>query len=106
MTRMSALGMSWRQAFVLALFDPLALLAVAVIGAAAAAVTLALILRRVVDLSPLTSSQAAVPVQLDAAPILITAAAAVIVALAAVAAEQLLARRANTATALRAEEAT
>lgn len=106
MTRMSALGMSSRQAFVLALFDPLSLLAVGIIGMAAAVVTLALILRRVVDLSPLTSSQVAVPVQLYAYALLIPAACALILALAAVAAEQLLAHRKSTATALRTEEAT
>jgi putative ABC transport system permease protein len=106
MTRMSALGMSSRQAFALALFDPLSLLAVAIIGTTAAIITLALILRRVVDLSPLTSSQVTVPVQLYAPPIIITAACAIILALAAIAAEQLLARRNNTATALRTEETT
>jgi putative ABC transport system permease protein len=105
MTRMSALGMSSRQAFVLALFDPLALLAVGTIGMAAAAVTLALILRRVIDLAPLTSSQVAVPVQLSVAPLLIPAACAIGLALVAVAAEQLLARRGSTARALRTEEA-
>jgi putative ABC transport system permease protein len=106
MTRMSALGMSSRQAFVLALFDPLSLLAVGLFGMAAAVVTLALILHRVVDLSPLTSSQVAVPVQLYAYALLIPAACALVLALAAVAAEQLLAHRKSTATALRTEEAT
>jgi putative ABC transport system permease protein len=106
MTRMSALGMSSRQAFVLALFDPLALLAVGILGMTAAVVTLALILRRVVDLSPLTSSQVAVPVQLYAYALLIPAGCVLLLALAAVAAEQLLAHRNSTATALRTEEAT
>jgi putative ABC transport system permease protein len=106
MTRMSALGMSSRQAFALALFDPLALLATAIIGTAAAIATLALILHRVVDLSPLTSSTTTVPVQLYPTPILITAATAITLALAGITTEHLLARRNNTATALRTEEAT
>jgi putative ABC transport system permease protein len=105
MTRMSALGMSPRQAFALALFDPFALVAVAIIGTTAAIFSLTLILHRVVDLSPLTSSQVTVPVQLYPTPILITAAAAITIALAGITTEQLLAHRNNTATALRTEEA-
>ncbi len=105
LTRMSALGMPASQTLALALFDPLALLAVALIGMAATTTTLTLILRRVVDLSPLTSSQVTVPVQLYPTPLLIAAAAAITLALAAITTEHLLART-NTATALRTEEAT
>lgn len=105
-TRMSALGMSSRQALALALFDPLALLTVAITGTAAAITTLTLILRQTVDLSPLTSSPATVPVHLYPTPILITAAAAITLTLTAITTEQLLTRHHNTATTLRTEEAT
>jgi hypothetical protein len=105
MTRMSALGMSAREALALALFDPLSLLAVGIVGTAAAVVTLALILRKVIDLSPLTSSQVPVPVQLYAPALLIPAGCAVLLALGAVTAEHLLAHRGSTVTALRTEEA-
>jgi putative ABC transport system permease protein len=105
MTRMDALGMSSRQALVLALFDPLSLLAVAILGMAAAAIALAVILRKVVDLAPLTSSQVPVPVQLSAPALLIPAVIAIALALAAVATEQVLARRRNSpARELRTEE--
>jgi putative ABC transport system permease protein len=105
MTRMSALGMPFPQALALALFDPLSLLAVGVIGMAAATVTLALIMRKVIDLSPLTSSQVPVPVQLYTPALLIPAACAIALTLTAIAAEQLLARRNSTVRALRTEEA-
>jgi putative ABC transport system permease protein len=104
-TRMSAMGMSSGQARALTLFDPAGLLAVAIAGMVVAGTALSLISRQVVNLAALTSSASPAPVTLDAAAILIPAAGVIAAALAAMAVEHVLASRAESATALRFEEA-
>jgi putative ABC transport system permease protein len=104
-TRMSAMGMSARQARALALFDPMALLIVAIAGMAAAGTLLSLISSQVIALRSLTSSASPVPVRLDLAALLYPAAGAIALALIIIAAEHGLASRAETAAALRHEEA-
>lgn len=104
-SRMSALGMSGQQIRALSLTDPLALLAVAVLGMVVAALTLILISGEAVNLAALTGATAATGVSLSVPAILITAAAAIVLALVVTATEDALAARAGTATALRTEEA-
>jgi putative ABC transport system permease protein len=104
-TRMSALGMSSRQARALALFDPVSLLIVAIAGMAAAGTLLALISSEVVPLRSLTGSAGPVAVQLNLTALAYPAAGVVALALIIIAAEHGLAARAESAADLRNEEA-
>ncbi len=104
-TRMSALGMSSRQARALALFDPVSLLIVAIAGMAAAGTLLALISSEVIPLRSLTGSAVPVPVQLNLTALLYPAAGVAALALIIIAAEHALAARAESAADLRNEEA-
>jgi putative ABC transport system permease protein len=103
-TRMTALGMSARQARALALTDTIPLLAVAILGMTAAGAALVLISGQVVNLGPLTGSGSVVPVRLDWPALVVPAAAAIVLALAGVGLENWRAGRADSATALRADE--
>jgi putative ABC transport system permease protein len=103
-TRMSALGMSTRQSGALALTDTIPLLVVAILGTAAAAATLVVISRNIVNLAPLTGSGSPVGVTLTVPALLAPAAAVVVLALGGVAFEQWRANRGESATALRTEE--
>lgn len=104
-TRLTAMGMSARQARALALFDPVALLAVAVLGMAAAVSLLSVISRQIIPLNSLTSSPALVPVSLSVTAVAIPAASVIVLALIAISAEHLFATRSESARALRREEA-
>jgi len=103
-TRMTALGMTARQARALALTDTIPLLAVAILGMTAAGTALVLISGHVINLGPLTGSATTVPVTLDWPALAIPAAAATTLALTAIAIENWRAGRADSATALRAEQ--
>jgi putative ABC transport system permease protein len=104
-SRMSAMGMSSRQARALALFDPVALLIVAVVGMLMSAGLLALISRQIIPLSSLTSSSSPVPVSLSLPALALPAAGAVALALIVITAEHVLAARSESSQALRYEEA-
>jgi putative ABC transport system permease protein len=104
-SRMSAMGMPVRQAGALALTDTIPLLVVAILGTVAAGAALVLISRKVVNLAPVTGAGSPVGVILTAPALLIPAAAIIILALSGVAIEHWRATRAETATALRTEEA-
>jgi putative ABC transport system permease protein len=104
-SRMAALGMSTRQAGALALTDTIPLLVVAALGTVAAGEALVLISEHVVNLAPLTGSGGAVGVTLTVPALLIPAAAVIILAIGAMAIEHWRATRAESATALRTEEA-
>jgi len=104
-TRMAGLGMSSSQARALALFDPVSLLTVAIVGTLAAGAGLSLISRQVINLAALTSSATPAPVRLDLLALLVPAAGVVVLALVMVASEHALASRGESATALRTEEA-
>ncbi len=104
-SRMTAMGMSSRQAGALALTDTIPLLVVAILGMAASGAALVLISRNVVNLAPLTGSGGVVGVTLTLPALLVPAAAVIVLALGAVALEHWRAARAESATALRTEEA-
>jgi putative ABC transport system permease protein len=104
-TRMNAMGMPSRQARALALTDTIPLLAVAILGTIAAAAALVTISKNVVNLAPLTGAGSPVGVTLNPTALLIPAAAIIVLALTGVAIEHWRATRAETATALRTEEA-
>jgi len=104
-SRMAGLGMERGQARTLVLFDPVPLLAIAVVGTVASAAALSLISRQVINLAAVTGSASPAPVSLNAAAMIVPVASAVVLGLLAVAAENALAGRGDTATALRLEEA-
>jgi hypothetical protein len=94
-----------RQAGALALTDTIPLLVIATAGTAGTAATLVLISKNVVNLAALTGAGSPVGVTLTAPALLIPAAAVIILALGGVAFEHRRAARAESATALRTEEA-
>jgi putative ABC transport system permease protein len=104
-SRMTAMGMSSRQAGALALTDTIPLLVIAILGTAAAGAALVLVSRSVVNLAPLTGAGGAVGVTLTVPALIVPAAAVIVLALGAVAFEHWRATRAESATALRTEEA-
>ncbi len=103
-SRLSALGMSGRQARALAFTDPMSLLSVAVLGMVTAGSVLVLISAQTVNLGPLIGAVGAVGITMNLPALLIPALVAVVAALAGTAIENRLAERAGTATALRTEE--
>jgi hypothetical protein len=103
-SRLSALGISVRQARALALTDPVSLLSVAVLGMVTAGSVLVLISAQTVNLGPLIGAAGAAGVTMNLPALLIPALIAVVAALAATAIENRLAEQAGTATALRTEE--
>lgn len=105
-SRLSALGISGRQARALALTDPISLLSVAVLGMVTAGSVLVLISAQTVNLAPLIGAVGAVGITMNLPALLIPALIAVVAALAATAIENRLADRAGTATTLRTEEVT
>jgi hypothetical protein len=103
-SRMTALGMSARQASALALTDAVPL-SVAILGMAGAGTALVLISGQLINLGPLTGSADEVPVALDWPGLAVPAMAAVILALAGIGFENWRAGRGEAATALRTEQA-
>jgi putative ABC transport system permease protein len=103
-SRMTALGMSARQASALALTDAVPLLSVAILGMAGAGTALVLISGQVINLGPLTGSAGEVPVALDWPGLAVPAVAAGILALAGVGFENWRADRGEAVTALRTEQ--
>jgi putative ABC transport system permease protein len=104
-SRMTALGMSAREASALALTDAIPLLSVAIVGMAGAGTALVLISGRVINLGPVTGSAGEVPVALDWPGLAVPAVAAVILALAGIGFENWRAGRGEAVTALRTEQA-
>jgi putative ABC transport system permease protein len=100
-TRMSALGMTDRQARALAVADTVPLLAVAIAGMLVAVAVLALAAGPALDLSVFTNSVVAVPVRPGLAALAVPVAAAVAVMLLLVAAERALSGRAGLGATLR-----
>jgi putative ABC transport system permease protein len=104
-TRTAALGMSGRQTRALALTDAIPLLVVAVLGMVAAGTALVVISGDVIKLGPLTGATGEVAVTLDWPALAVPGALAIILALAGIAIENWRAARAESAAALRIEEA-
>jgi hypothetical protein len=100
-TRMSALGMTDRQARALAAADTVPLLAVAIAGMLVAVAVLALAAGPALDLAVFTNSLVAVPVRPGLAALAVPVAAAVAVMTLLIAAERVLSRRPGTGTTLR-----
>jgi putative ABC transport system permease protein len=104
LTRLSALGMTPRQAGVLALADTVPLLCVAIIGMLAAVVVLALLAGPALNLTVFTGSAVPVPVRPDPLALLIPAAAVAVLTVVIVATERAASGRHDTGTALRHQE--
>jgi putative ABC transport system permease protein len=104
-SRMSALGMATRQARALVLTETIPLLLVGILGMAAAATGLALLIGQALNLAVFTAGSGVLPVRPDPMALLLPAAGSIAVALAVAGTQGAVPRRRDTAAALRQEEA-